>query len=62
MDITATSVLAYQLAQNQQNIGMAMMKQTIKQDQAIANTILESAVQAATAADGSRGSQLDITV
>jgi|GEM_PF-2085381 len=62
MDITATSVLAYQLAQNQQNIGMAMMKQTIKQDQAIANTILENAVQAAAAADGSRGSNLDITV
>ena len=61
MDIASTSLIAYQLAQGQQNIGMAVMKQTLKQDQAIA-TILENAVQATGAADGSRGSNLDVTV
>jgi len=61
MDINATSILSYQLAQNQQNVGLAMLKQSAKQDQSTA-TILENAVEAAGAADGSRGSQLDITV
>ncbi|HEY8963181.1 MAG TPA: hypothetical protein VIN59_01830 [Alphaproteobacteria bacterium] len=62
MDIAATSVLAYKLAQGQQNMGMAMLKQAVQGEAAVANTIMENAVQAVASADGSRGNNLDITV
>ena len=60
MDINATSILSYQLAMGQQNIGTAVMKSAIESEKAVA-TILENAVQSAAATNG-RGSQLDITV
>jgi len=59
MDIAATSLFIQQQAYGQMQTGQAMVKQALKQDQAIAN-ILDTAVQAAAGAQ--RGTQLDITV
>ena len=61
MDINASSILAYKLAAGQQQMSMAMLKQSAKADQQTA-TILANAIEATGSSDGSRGTQLDVTV
>lgn len=62
MDINATSILNYQIAAGRQQMGQAMMKQTIEGEKQVADAILNNAVQAIAAADGSRGNNLDVMV
>ncbi|MBU6234747.1 MAG: hypothetical protein KGQ41_02795 [Alphaproteobacteria bacterium] len=60
MDIAHSSLAALQQG-GQMAAGQAALKSTLKAEQAVA-AILDTAVTAATPADGSRGKNLDITV
>lgn len=61
MDIAHSSLAALQSGSGQLSAGVTAIKSTLNSERQVA-AILENAITAATPADGSRGTKLDITV
>ncbi len=61
MDIASAAIYAKQ-SNNQLNIQNSMIKQNAQSQQQLANMLTDNAESTASAATGSRGTNLDITV